>query len=503
MAAINGTFSLMKLKFKFTRVVCIACVVVAILLFANYPLSSLSLSPNPLDLVFKHKPNVKEIGYKTDARIEQVFTNTPQSMTFTKEYLESFLDLPRETIDNLKDAFAGFLHSLKAQKVESFGKLGTQSKGILTIGGGKFTWLALLGISQIRSTGCTLPIEIFIPHHEHYDAEFCKRAEETLNAKCIRGPSGLKLDSFQWKIIAIYYSSFENVLFLDSDNTVLKNPTPIFSLDKFINTGLVLWPDAWTRTTHPAFYDIINVKVNEVPNGKFHANKGAMPDPTNESGMILVNKRKHAETLFVALYFNIFGPKYYYPLITQGGAGEGDKDTFMAAVFAVDAPYYIVHNTLHFVGYFRSGNEGFHSNALAHCNPLAKEEKEAFQSQKVGGTCHDLMFIHLSFPKYYLETLGPNLKLNGKDLILYETLIPYIENDFELGFWENLAELICNDWMPLNEAKISPFKSLGNTLKYVQDSDSEEICHESILPHLNFLRKWFKKSVKDVSQFEQ
>lgn len=493
----------MQFKLKPLRIAVAAVGFLLLFLLSNYWYSPYSNYSTPLATILRHRPHADAIGYKTDARVEQLFTNTLESSKFTKEYLESFLNLPQDTITALKDSFNGFVQDLKSEQYMSFGNLGPHPKGIVTIGGGKFTWLALLSISQIRSTGCTLPIEIFIPYHEHYDKEFCAKAETDLNAKCIRGPSGLKLDSFQWKLIAIYYSSFQNVLFLDSDNTVLKNPNGLFSWDKYLESGLVLWPDAWTRTTHPAFYDIIGVEVKETASGKFHDNEGAMPDPTNESGMILVNKVKHTDTLFVALYLNIFGPEYYYPLITQGGAGEGDKDTFMASVFALGMPYYVVYNTLHFIGYFKNGREEFHSNALSHCNPLSREEKSAAISGARGGRCHDVMFIHLSFPKYYLETLGDNLTKDGKDLILYETLIEFINYDFELQFWENLAELLCDNWLPDKEEYVSPFRSLGGKLKYIQDLDVGKICDESIEPHLNFLRKWFKTADKSISQFDQ
>lgn len=491
----------MQLRFKFSRLV-LSCGAAVILLFLwSYTFSPTLSNVGPLALVAKHAPACKPIRYKSDARVSQVFTNTAESRQFTREYLESFLDLPRDSVAQLKLSFAQFLNDLKAKEMESFGSVGNQLKGIVTIGGGKFTWLALLNISQIRSTGCTLPIEIFIPYNEHYDSEFCGRAEKSLNARCVRGPRGLNLKEFQWKIMAVYYSSFENVLFLDSDNTVLKNPSTLFGWDKYTTTGLVLWPDAWTRTTHPALYDIMGVEVPHTQ-GMFHANKETMQDPTNESGMFLVNKRKHANTLFVALYFNILGPDYYYPLITQGGAGEGDKDTFLTAAFALGMPHYVVHNTLHFVGYFRNGNDDFHSNALAHCNPVTKEEAAAFNAHARGGTCTNLMFIHLSFPKYYLESLGPNLSKNDKDIVLYETLLKFDKSDFEVHFWEHLSELICDD-EPSEEETETPFYALGKTLQYIQQQNTPEFCKVFVKPHLRFLQRWFKKANRGISQFQQ
>jgi alpha 1,2-mannosyltransferase len=38
------------------------------------------------------------------------------------------------------------------------------------------------------------------------------------------------------------------------------------------------------------------------------------------------------------VYYNYYGPQYYYPLQAQGGPGQGDKETFGAAAMAVGAP---------------------------------------------------------------------------------------------------------------------------------------------------------------------
>ena len=40
------------------------------------------------------------------------------------------------------------------------------------------------------------------------------------------------------------------------------------------------------------------------------------------------------------VYYNYFGPDYYYPLQSQNGPGQGDKETFSAAAVAVNSPFY-------------------------------------------------------------------------------------------------------------------------------------------------------------------
>ena len=43
----------------------------------------------------------------------------------------------------------------------------------------------------------------------------------------------------------------------------LKTSDYIFESDLYKEKNLILWPDAWGRTTNPKFYEIAGVKVKE------------------------------------------------------------------------------------------------------------------------------------------------------------------------------------------------------------------------------------------------
>ncbi|KAK7679537.1 Golgi alpha-1,2- mannosyltransferase [Cerrena zonata] len=53
------------------------------------------------------------------------------------------------------------------------------------------------------------------------------------------------------------------------------------------------------------------------------------------------------------MYYNYYGPDYYYPLLSQGAAGEGDKETFIAAAHKLKLPYYQVKEFNREFGPFR------------------------------------------------------------------------------------------------------------------------------------------------------
>lgn len=55
--------------------------------------------------------------------------------------------------------------------------------------------------------------------------------------------------------------------------------------------------------------------------------------------------------------YNVYGPKYYYPLLSQGSQGEGDKETFAAAAIYLDQPYYLVERSVDPLGFFQKNNQ--------------------------------------------------------------------------------------------------------------------------------------------------
>ncbi|EAQ92888.1 hypothetical protein CHGG_01123 [Chaetomium globosum CBS 148.51] len=136
-------------------------------------------------------------------------------------------------------------------------------------------------------------------------------------------------ERFQWKVLSILVSSFQNVLFLDADCLPILNPDTIFhqGSEPFTSAGLITWPDFWTSTASPLFYKVAG--DIDIPPITSRA--------TSESGILVYDKARHADTLLLAAYYNYNGPKHYYPLLSQHGAGEGDKETFLQAALVLEA----------------------------------------------------------------------------------------------------------------------------------------------------------------------
>lgn len=454
------------------------------------------------DSLLKGKPKVsKLVRYKSKDRIYHAGYDGPSDVIFSENYLNSFLDLTDNEVKSLKDSHTTVVKNLP----QSYPKNLYKGNGIVYVGGGKFNWLALLSIKSLRSLDCKLPVEVLIPTEEEYEIELCTRVFPALNAKCIllstalgaEAASKFSFKGYQYKALALIVSSFENVLLLDSDNIPVHAPDYLFESEPFISTGLITWPDFWRRATSPSYYKIANINVGtkrvrfgyddkekeefeklnrfdaleDIP---YHDRNGAIPDSSSESGQLLISKSSHSRDLFLALYYNLYGPDYYYPLFSQGSDGEGDKETFIAAAVALNSKFYQVNKFLAAFGHFDTNNE-FIGTGMGQFDPvydyLKKDPK--------------ILFVHANFPKLNPVTLkkeGKIIDKNGNRLRLYGSgMAKRIGYDFELIQWKSMHFLVCD-----LKIEIDAFEGASNS----------EVCQE-VKAQLKFLEDTVKDNERD------
>jgi alpha 1,2-mannosyltransferase len=207
--------------------------------------------------------------------------------------------------------------------------------GIVTTAGVHSFGQVVTQVLMARLAGSRLPMQIVLESTSPWIDFMCTFTLPRHNATCLllddvwAGVQAVpKLAGYQWKFAAILASRFQKVLFLDADCFPVRNPDPIFEpgAEPFTSTGLITWPDLWTATSSPHFYQIAGGL--EVPPVTARA--------TSESGIMVYDKARHADSLLLAAYYNYNGPEHYYALFTQHGAGEGDKETFLQAALVLD-----------------------------------------------------------------------------------------------------------------------------------------------------------------------
>ncbi|RMD44490.1 hypothetical protein DV735_g679, partial [Chaetothyriales sp. CBS 134920] len=362
------------------------------------------------------------------------------------------LRLSRKQQHELHFAHTKFVSRLKEGEYNLPYNKGTQ--GIVTTAGGPYLEVALVSVRMLRRTGSDLPVEIFLGSQEEFDPQICGVVLPSLNARCIvlddiftrAGLSTVKIDKYQYKIMSILFSSFEDVLFLDSDCFPIYAPDDLMNNEPFATSGLVIWPDFWFPSESPLFFDIAEIDAPDV-----------WTRASSESGEMLYSKSKHDISLMLAAYYNYYGPDFYYPLQSQGAPGEGDKETFLWAAVAVGAPFYHVRTPLRALGYFTTEGE-WRGSAMLQADPMDDFERsiEDLYGETTNLTEPRPFFIHANFPKFRPSTIftdksfgaqGPTRDADGTmRRVWHENGAASAEVfgfDLERRLWEEIRDIGC------------------------------------------------------------
>ncbi|CCE61511.1 hypothetical protein TPHA_0A04380 [Tetrapisispora phaffii CBS 4417] len=432
--------------------------------------------------------------------------NSEHWFKLTKKALENCLEFTPDEFKMLKSTHDNFVNSISKLTLP---KQGYSKQGIVMVGGGKFSMLAFLIIKTLRNLGTTLPVEVFIPPVDEAEKDdFCKDVLPNFNAKCIFISDVLPEEQiktfdfkgYQFKSLALISSSFEDLLLLDADNFPVKNLDNIFDQEPYKSKGLILWPDFWRRTTTPVYYQIADVPVDYTKRVRnsiddltppeiytenldtvpLHDLQGTIPDPSTESGQLLINKKQHVPTLLLSLYYNINGPNWYYPMFTQKAAGEGDKETFIAAAVYYDLPFYQVKTKTGVDGYHQADNKGFRGVAMLQ-HDFVQDYKRFLKAkdkiQSIYKTVEsrifdknysledyyknyilktnsfdkndegevDIMFVHSNLPKFDPISLWKQNELivNGEHIRGYRAIEKLNNYDIELENFKTFNQYLC------------------------------------------------------------
>lgn len=184
-------------------------------------------------------------------------------------------------------------------------------------------------INALKKIGSTMPIEV-----HYWDDELSpdRRAEFdhlwpdiffndlSSNSNIIETTKNSPWINYQLKTAAMVNSRFAEPLLLDSDNIPVLDPALLYESDVYKEYGTLFWPDI--ARTHPSnpMWSITNTicRMNEYE---------------QESGQMLVDKRKFFYHLQLAAWFNGKDPEYYNSFLL------GDKDMFRFTWHALKTKY--------------------------------------------------------------------------------------------------------------------------------------------------------------------
>ncbi|KAI9260623.1 mannosyltransferase putative-domain-containing protein [Phascolomyces articulosus] len=187
---------------------------------------------------------------------------------------------------------------------------------------------------MLRRHKCYLPVEVWHLSDESPSNTTTQSLNELgavsrdLSEPTLPRPMNYRLDAekqFQIKAAAIINSNFEQVLYLDSDNTPTRDPSFLFETSAFKATGAMFWPDFWKTHTENKIFEILDIPCKD--------------EWEQESGQMVIDKTKSWLPLQLTWYMQEHSDLYFQFL-------NGDKDTFKYAWKALGTPYYMTETFL-------------------------------------------------------------------------------------------------------------------------------------------------------------
>ncbi|TQB74905.1 hypothetical protein MPDQ_003936 [Monascus purpureus] len=363
--------------------------------------------------------------------------------------------LPDADRETMQQAHSSFVNAITNSTILRSAHI-PGSSGIVSSAGKTYLPLFVTSLRMLRRTGSELPVELFLKDSSEYETKICEEVLPSLNAQCVvlsdilrlsRFRSTVQIAHYQLKIFAVLFSSFEKVIWMDSDCFPLHDPSVLLNSEPFTSKGLVTWPDFWASTASPLYY---NISQQPIPPMDARA--------SSETGVFLVSKQSHFLSLLLAAYYNYYGPSHYFSLLSQGAPGEGDKETFIQAASALNQDFYTVSERVAPVGHLQEKG-GISGSAMVQSDPiedyrLTSQNKWRVKDKSVAKPPR-VFFIHAHYPKFnpadklfgYQWETAPTVKPDGTDgraWVVPNDVLVRLGYDAERAYWEEIKWVSCN-----------------------------------------------------------
>lgn len=199
-------------------------------------------------------------------------------------------------------------------------------KIVTTAGGRRYTANAYASIRLLRYLGCDLPVDWFYVNDLELPEKWVAAVETIPGVKCFNLNLTNNVNSkraaggWQAKIESILATDADEVLYLDADNFVRRDPEYLFNSDLFKEYGAILWPDGWVweekRRKDLENYFGVTIDIKH----------------QTESGQLLFDKRRCKLALERTREYNINSDEIYEIVY-------GDKDTFYFGFMTTNTPF--------------------------------------------------------------------------------------------------------------------------------------------------------------------
>jgi len=238
--------------------------------------------------------------------------------------------------------------------------------------------------------------------------------------------------NYSFKLAAIVSSTFAEVLFLDSDCYVVRDPTYLFEEDPmYIRFGALFYPDIYISHQHPQLWSLLNTTC-------------VHKEFSLDSGVLLLNKKRVWSGIYMTKLMSDYHQIFYDRFIS-----DGDKDTFRLSFRYMNIPYYLVGIPCS-TGYIQ--HRSFCGVTLCKTDSLGLNVY--FDHVHHPKHLHDLTFLKEKFTHTRIALADPN-----NQTFIYGYCHLYPLPCFQVGFQDKMSPVSINTYCR-NSALIHTEKAL-------------------------------------------
>ncbi|KAF1776093.1 Nucleotide-diphospho-sugar transferase [Phytophthora cactorum] len=191
-------------------------------------------------------------------------------------------------------------------------------------------------VRLLRTYNCSLPVELWYLENEMgtnplNESRVLQSLVKDYGPISLRGIAEADVDGFNTKVFALVHSELDQVLFLDADNSPVRDPTYLFSTPEFVEKGTIFWPDFW----HP-MNTIFNINKESLLWELVGTPYVDMFE--QESGQLLIDRRRSDVALKIVQFLALRKPDHFerFKLL------HGDKDLFRLAWLKTNTSFYMI-----------------------------------------------------------------------------------------------------------------------------------------------------------------
>lgn len=255
-----------------------------------------------------------------------------------------------------------------------------QGKGIVMSGGAKHVLQALANLDVLRSHRSYLPVE-FWHAFELEDAHCEALAASGAVCRQLQVPGVYK----GWSTVlpAVMSSSFQHVLWMDTDVTPLMAPDILFETEAYKQNGALFWPDHWSQDCYPfgesSWPNHVALQLLQLKHNK----SDLRFSHEQETGIFLINKQKHWRAICLA---NYLASRHFFTWVLYG-----PKDTFRLAFLKLNVSTWVSTVRPGLAGTFQKTTGMFHPFSMVQFWP---REEDLGDDRAMAMGRHIPLYIH-------------------------------------------------------------------------------------------------------------